>query len=173
MGELKRIHQDTIPRAISKAERYRLLNEPWESESICRDILAADPENQDVLVLLLLSITDQFRRRKGVDESTAEEVLAKITDPYRRAYYGGVICERWAKRLLQADYGAEVVLERLRRAMDLYTEAQRMAPEHNEDAILRWNTCERLIERFGLDEGDARSWDLAHIEHFDDEMPSR
>ncbi len=173
MGELKRIHADTIPRAISKAERYRLLNEPWESESICRDILAADPDNQDVLVLLLLSITDQFRRRKGVGESDAEEALAKITDTYRRAYYAGVIAERWAKRLLRAEYGPEVVLERLHKAMDHYTEAQRLAPEHNEDAVLRWNTCVRLIERFGLDAGDAASWDLAHIEHFDDEMPTR
>jgi len=173
MSELKRIHPDTIPRAISKAERYRLLNEPWESESICRDILAVDPDNQEVLTLLLLSITDQFPRRKGVAESDAEAVLARIRDPYRRTYYAGVIAERWAKRLLRADYGADVVLDRLRKAMDLYTEAQRLAPPHNEDALLRWNTCVRLIERFGLDRADARSWDLAHIEHFDDEMPSR
>ncbi|MEZ6242650.1 MAG: hypothetical protein R3B57_06350 [Phycisphaerales bacterium] len=173
MGELKRIHSDTIPRAISKAERYRLLNEPWESESICRDILAVEPDNQEVLALLVLAITDQFARRKGIGESDAEAVLSRIKDPYRRAYYGGVIAERWAKRLLRADYGREVVLERLHKAMDLYDEAQRAAPEHNEDAVLRWNTCVRLIERFGLDKGDARSWDLAHIEHFDDEMPTR
>jgi hypothetical protein len=43
---LKPISKDGIPEAISKAELYRNLNEPGEAESICRDILAADPENQ-------------------------------------------------------------------------------------------------------------------------------
>ena len=57
---LKPISKDGIPEAISKAELYRYLNEPGEAESICRDILAADSENQTALRLLGLSITDQF-----------------------------------------------------------------------------------------------------------------
>ena len=60
MFELKPIEKGSIPRAIEKAERYRLLNEPVEAESICRDILDVDPENQKALVVLLLAITDQF-----------------------------------------------------------------------------------------------------------------
>src|SRR5260370_8502937 len=58
--QLKPISKDGIPEAISKAELYRNLNEPGEAASICRDILAADPENQTALRLLGLSITDQF-----------------------------------------------------------------------------------------------------------------
>ena len=36
---LKPISKEAIPRAIQKAERYRLINQSWAAESICRDIL--------------------------------------------------------------------------------------------------------------------------------------
>ena len=42
MFELKPISTAAIPRAVAKAERYRLLNEPQEAESICRDVLRVD-----------------------------------------------------------------------------------------------------------------------------------
>ena len=58
--KLKTISTDGIAEAISKAELYRYLNEPEESESICHDILAADPENQTALRILGLAITDEF-----------------------------------------------------------------------------------------------------------------
>lgn len=41
--ELKRISADTIPVALAKVDRYRLLNEPALAESICLDILAVAP----------------------------------------------------------------------------------------------------------------------------------
>jgi hypothetical protein len=50
------------PRRASKAERYRFLNESWQAESICRDVLAIDPDNPAALVLLVLSLTDQFEQ---------------------------------------------------------------------------------------------------------------
>ena len=46
MFELKPLSREAFPAALEKAERYRLLNEPLEAESICRDILAVDPDNQ-------------------------------------------------------------------------------------------------------------------------------
>ena len=58
MFELKPLTADAIPRSLEKAERYRLLNEPGEAESICEDILRLDPDNQQALIALLL------RRRK-------------------------------------------------------------------------------------------------------------
>src|SRR5438445_13610084 len=58
--ELKTLSPEAVPRALAKAERYRLLNEPGEAESICRDALQAEPENQDAVVTLLLAVTDQF-----------------------------------------------------------------------------------------------------------------
>ena len=77
MPELKRISKDAVPAALEKALRYRLLNEPLESESICRDVLATDSKNQEALVTLLLALTDQFekqRRDHGNDDSNAHGI---------------------------------------------------------------------------------------------------
>ena len=60
MFQLKPLHKDAIPAALAKAERYRLLNEPGEAESICLDVLQVDPGSQDALVMLILALTDQF-----------------------------------------------------------------------------------------------------------------
>jgi hypothetical protein len=60
MLELKRIPPSAVQPALEKALRYRLLSEPGEAESICRDVLAVDPDNQEALVTLLLALTDQF-----------------------------------------------------------------------------------------------------------------
>ena len=37
---LKPLHKDAIKGALAKAERYRLLNEPAEAESICLDAVS-------------------------------------------------------------------------------------------------------------------------------------
>ena len=58
--ELKRISTAGITEAIAKAQLYRSLNEPEEAESICRDILAIEPQHQLALRLLGLALTDQF-----------------------------------------------------------------------------------------------------------------
>jgi len=59
MFALKSISHDSVSGALAKAERYRLLNEPVEAESICRDILEIEPDNQQALISLLLALTDQ------------------------------------------------------------------------------------------------------------------
>ena len=48
---------------LEKALRYRLLNEPLEAESICLDVLQAEPANQEALVTLVLARTDLFDER--------------------------------------------------------------------------------------------------------------
>src|SRR5215469_9588980 len=58
--QLKRISTDAIEEAVAKAELYRSLNEPEEAESICRDILAIEPNHQLAARLLGLALTDQF-----------------------------------------------------------------------------------------------------------------
>ena len=60
MDTLKRISQSGVAAALQKAERYRLLNDSSAAESICRDIIEVEPENQQALIVLLLAITDQF-----------------------------------------------------------------------------------------------------------------
>ena len=100
MFQLKQISKTALPGALAKAERYRLLNEPEEAESICRDVLAVEPNHQAALVTLLLALTDQFRAQGHDGIRDAEATLGQLTDEYQRAYYGGIIRERWARALL-------------------------------------------------------------------------
>lgn len=145
MHELKRIKADSISRALAKAERYRLLNEPREALSICRDVLTIDPDNQDAIVTLLLTLTDLFPACDLRHRNEAEALLARITDEYRRTYYEGVVLERWAKGKLKRDAPGHIVYEALTGAMDRYDRASAMSPDGNDDALLRWNTCARLL----------------------------
>ena len=90
MSELKPLHKDAIPAALEKAERYRLLNEPGEAESICLDILAVDPDNQRAIITLLLAFTDRFEKGYGVSETQTKELLGRVKSEYERAYYSGI-----------------------------------------------------------------------------------
>jgi hypothetical protein len=163
MIELKKISQAAIPAALVKADKYRLLNEPAQAESICRDVLAVDAANQPALVTLLLALTDQFHVRATDGVKSAEEALAGITDRYDNAYYGGIICERWARALLAAGDPAAQAFDWLHDAMRRYEQAEALGREGNDDPILRWNACARAIahrgleapaEKAGLDSGD-------------------
>ena len=99
--ELKPLSPQAIPAALEKAHRYRLLNEALEAESICRDILAADPANQEALVTLVLALTDQFVERPNPCLEQARQLLPQIADEHGRHYYAGIICERRAKAQLK------------------------------------------------------------------------
>jgi hypothetical protein len=151
--QLKPISKDGVPAALQKAERYRFLNEPSAAESICLDVLQVDPDNQQALVMLLLSITDGFGEglSEGLSERVrrAREVLARVRDEYKRHYYNGIICERRAKAQIRqgAPRAAEAAYEWLREAMDWYEKAEAMRPPGNDEAILRWNTCVRILAR--------------------------
>ncbi len=147
MFELKPISRESIPEALAKTERYRLLNESWLAESICLDILRIEADNQDALVVLLLSRTDQFSQ--GVRPSAAREVLPLLNDPYNRAYFSGLICEREASAILRraSPFACFEAYESLREAMTWYEKAEAIRPPTNDDAILRWNTCARMLMR--------------------------
>src|SRR5688572_4163718 len=98
MPELKPLTQEAIPKALERVDRYRLLNESAEAESICLDVLAADPENQRALVTMILVLTDQFgESRLRMGERRVEDYTAHLKDEYERTYYSGVICERCGK----------------------------------------------------------------------------
>ncbi len=147
MFVLKSLSKQAVPAALQKAERYRLLNEPLEVESICRDVLEIDADNQDALVTLLLSLTDQFDERLGTAYEQARGTLPRLGDAYSRAYYEGIICERRAKaHLKRGGPGAEpITYEWFRQAMELYEKAEALSPPENDDAVLRWNTCARIL----------------------------
>jgi hypothetical protein len=146
MFELKPLSQAGIPRAMAKAERYRLLGEPQETDSICRDILRTDPDNQEVLIMLLLSITDQFARGADQYMFDAQRVLEKLRGDYERAYYSGIVCERWVKAQLEDGGHCGSASGWFLEALDWYQKAQALSEAGNEDAVLRWNACVRYLE---------------------------
>ena len=147
---LKTISKQGIPEAIARAERYRLLNEPGEAESICRDVLAVAPDDQAALRLLGLAITDQFVGGAGDRHAEAESILQTLKDPYERLYYTGIVHERRAKSLLRAGARPHTVLVLFEEALNCFEHAEKIRPEGNDDAILRWNACARLIDSRGL-----------------------
>ncbi len=147
MFELKPLSKEAIPAALDKAMRYRLLDEPGEAESICHDVLRIEPENQHALVILLLALTDRFGKGYAVGITQAQEVLPRLRDPYERAYYAGLISERRAKaQLRQSGPGSgHAAYQLLREAMACYEKAEAIRPAGNDDALLRWNACARII----------------------------
>jgi predicted negative regulator of RcsB-dependent stress response len=143
----KPLSADAIPAALDRAMRYRLLGEPADAESICRDVLRTEPDHQQARVLLLLALTDQFAGNLGVSSQRAREVLATLKGAYDQAYYAGIICERQGKAYLsQGSPGAGFdAYESLREAMVFYEQAEKLRPAGNDEALLRWNTCARII----------------------------
>ncbi len=144
--KLKPISKSGIPEAISKVELYRSLNEPEEAESICRDILAVDPQNQLGLRLLGLALTDQFTGGSGDRYAEGEKIFDSLTDPYERLYYTGLLHERRAKAQLRAGHLPHTLLVLFEKAMHYFAEAEKIRPRDNDDAILRWNRCVRLLQ---------------------------
>ena len=149
MFPLKPITRDGVPAALHKAERYRLINDPSSAESICLDVLTVAPDDQQALVTLILSITDQFTTAPAAEYKQAMEYLPRLHDAYKRAYYEGMICERRAKAHLAVGTPnvGEVAYDWFRRAMEHYERAEQMRPPGNDESILRWNTCVRILER--------------------------
>jgi hypothetical protein len=184
MASLKPISKTAIPSAIERALRYRLLNEPMEAESICLDVLATEPDHNEALVTLLLALTDQFETEFVAALGRAKEVLSRLADPYDRAYYEGLIYERWAKAQATKDVPHHIVSGWLRQAMRSYETAESVAASSagradNPDAALRWNTCARILERIeGTGEstaghrGESTAEDFDESD-FDEEAPSR
>jgi hypothetical protein len=146
---LKPISPGSVPKALQKAERYRVINDPVSAESICLDVLTVDPKNQAARVTLLLAITDQFAEAPAEGTRRAQELLPRLEDEYKRAYYGGIIAERCAKaHLHRRTMGSgELAYHWFRQAMDWYEKAEARRPAGNDEAILRWNTCARILAR--------------------------
>jgi len=145
--KLKMISQSGIAEALDKAKHYRYLNEPEEAESICHDILAVEPENQLALRMLGLAMTDQFTGQVSDHCTEVERIFQRLTDPYKRHYYTGILYERRAKAQMRASCPPQIVAGLFNDAMRFFEEAERIRPANNDDAMLRWNRCARLLEK--------------------------
>ncbi|MBK7579574.1 MAG: hypothetical protein IPI67_05135 [Myxococcales bacterium] len=155
MVEPKQISKVSVPHALEKAERYRLLNEPFFAESICLDVLAADPTNKAAPVVYVLALTDQVARGQDGVTKRAREAIEKLATEYERVYYSGILCERRAVgALTRAGYDAKrSAWHHIEDAMKLYEQADALQTDDtNDDAILRYNSCLRLIAGHNLSE---------------------
>jgi hypothetical protein len=151
MFQLKSLHPDAIPKALEKAERYRLLNEPEQAQSICEDVLAIDAENQEAVRTLILALTDRFAEARPASPDQARQFLPRLKSEYQRAYYAGIIAEREGIAWLRPDRprGGEAAYVCFRDAMAHYERAEKLRPPANDDALLRWNSCVRMIMKHG------------------------
>ena len=147
MFELKPLSPEAVPAALEKAVRYRLLNEPEQAESICQDVLAVAPDNQEALTVLLLALTDRFAGPRPAPEQAARALLPRLRGDYAREYYAGIIAERAGLAWLRSDKprAGAVAYDYLRRAMAHFEAAEAVRPTGNDDARLRWNSCARVI----------------------------
>ena len=147
--ELKPLSPEGVDAALRKAVRYRLLNEPFEAESICLDVLAVVPGQQQALATLVLALTDQFDVEGGARIADARALLPGFQSEYDREYYAGIVCERRGETYLRhhPTGSGPIAYDWLRKAMAHYERAEELSPANNDDAILRWNTCARMIDR--------------------------
>jgi tetratricopeptide (TPR) repeat protein len=163
--QLKNISRSGIAEALSKVQHYRYLNQAEEAESICRDILAVDPEHQVAMRLLGLCITDQFTGKPADNYKEAERCFEQLSSAYERLYYLGILYERRAKAQLRVGLSAQSLQASFEQAMDCFEKAEKIRPQGNDDAVLRWNRCLRLLqslpelagdrEIIGLEETDS------------------
>jgi replication-associated recombination protein RarA len=145
--QLKPLSRDSVDTALEKAEHYRLLNQPRLAESICLDILEVDPEHQRAKVVLLLTLTDQFKQSSSKASKQALQLANSLKDEYSKIYYTAIIHERLgaaalASSLPGADFDAYMWY---REAMQFYEKADEVNKGDNDDPVLRWNTCARII----------------------------
>jgi hypothetical protein len=150
MFELKPLSTGAVPAALAKAERYRLLNQPMQAASICEDVLRAEPGHHEALVTLLLCLTEQFSTGDtGQVLTQAQNLVKRLPSEYERVYYAGIICERRGWALLAHDSPGSGFLAHdwLHDAMAWFERAEALRPPDNDDAILRWNSCARLLMR--------------------------
>lgn len=149
---LKPLSKEGLEGALTKAEQYRLLNQPKLAESICRDILAVDQENQKAAVVLLLSLTDQFGHSSSKAGKQSQEIANRLKDEYSCAYYTGIINERQGSVALNSGTpGSDNdAYEWYIDAMKYYEKADELDQTSNNDPALRWNTCARIIMQYSL-----------------------
>jgi len=81
--------------------------------------------------------------------SRIKDVLARFKSDYESFYYTGLVCERRAKARLEKIFpGAKfAAFELFSSAMEWYEKAEAIRPAGNDEALLRWNTCARIIKR--------------------------
>ena len=146
--KLHAIHANAIDLALEKAKQYRSLIEPEIAESICLDILHIDEKNQQALIVYILALADQLHHtEKQTQVKAILSAIEKLDSQYQQYYYTGLLNERRARFLISQPMSHSFAYDYFIEAMQFYQQAQQICPEHNDEAILRWNSCVRTIEK--------------------------
>ncbi|WP_297810127.1 hypothetical protein [uncultured Methylophaga sp.] len=146
--KLHDIHADSIELALDKARQYRSLLEPEIAESICLDILHIDAENQPALVVYILALSDQLHHAgKKTQVQAIEMAIQKLQSRYQQFYYTGLLHERRARFMLTQSMARVFAYDYFIEALQFYQKAEKIRPEHNDESILRWNSCIRTIDK--------------------------
>ena len=111
------------------------------------DILDIDPANQQAQITLLLALSDQCGEASGAG-ARAQQLASQLRGDYERLYYSGLVAERRAKAYLhRGGLVSQGVYEWLSDALEYFEQAERVRPAGNDDAILRWNACVRVLRQ--------------------------
>ncbi|BBB23871.1 conserved hypothetical protein [Isorropodon fossajaponicum endosymbiont JTNG4] len=141
------IHQDSIGIVLDNARQYRALREPDLAISIHIDAIALS-DNQDALVVYILALTDQYSHDgTKVKDKKIIQTIAKLDSEFHRHYYTGIFLERKARAWLKNPMSQSFAYEGLIEAIGQYEMAEKIAPSHCSDPILRYNSCLRTIEK--------------------------
>ena len=141
------INKSSLPSVIAKAKQYRSLLEPDLAISICLDVFAVDQNNQEALVIYILSLTDLYSHDVKVDQEKILSAINRLNSDFERNYYIGLMHERKARSYLNKHMSRSFAFEGLQNAMEYYELAEKLQPEDICDANLRYNSCLRTIEK--------------------------
>lgn len=97
---------------------------------------------------MILALTDQFPDGAHPQAAVeAEKAAARIQDEYKRLYLSDIIRERRGKAMLAAAVPARHGRRRNGCVKRCRATSVRkpLRPAGNDEAVLRWNTCARLL----------------------------
>ncbi|MEC7596311.1 MAG: hypothetical protein VYD29_04205 [Pseudomonadota bacterium] len=149
--EYHKIDKGSIEDVLERAKQYRSLLQPDMAISICMDIFAVDKNNQEALVIYILALTDQLSQSESkVHQKKITDSIKRLDSKFLQHYYSGIFFERQARSLLKHSMSRSFAYEAFIEAIAEFEIAEKMAPEHCADPILRYNSCIRTIKKENL-----------------------
>ena len=149
--EYHKIDKGSIEDVLERAKQYRSLLQPDMAISICMDIFAVDKNNQEALVIYILALTDQLSQSESkVHQKKITDSIKRLDSQFLQHYYSGIFFERQARSLLKHSMSRSFAYEAFIEAIAEFEIAEKMAPEHCADPILRYNSCIRTIKKENL-----------------------
>src|SRR5207237_8729082 len=94
----------------------------------------------------------------------AEAAFQTPRVPSERLYYAAIVRGRSAKAQLSAGRPPHTRIVRFEDALKWFEEAEKIRPAGNDEAILRWNRCVRILKNLAVPD---REREHAHFEPAD------